>query len=164
MDPKTKELVEAAEARANAATPGPWSNKWDDAVSDDFDGQVAVKSDALGVPLDGIVIGLIWYNGLNVACTRETAEFVAHARADVPALCAIVREQAARLGSFSSALHDAIQLAVEMLPYVDEYFQQKWEYPSDLAKLQRRQTLLADATLSVDELRRALERAEKEKP
>lgn len=92
MDQKTKELVEAAEARANAARLGPW---W---VSGEFVRAAHPNQRFPGV-LD-IADGML----------GEDAEFIAHARQDVPALCAIVREQVAeneRLQARISELENA---------------------------------------------------------
>lgn len=73
----TRARVEGALARANAATEGPW------------------RVDQLG--LDGYVIldAVRWRghtNSLNFGEDRDTAEFVAHARSDVPAMAgALIR-------------------------------------------------------------------------
>lgn len=83
MDPKTKQLVEDAEARAEKATKGPWidTRYHDDELcshvaSTAGDGEREVAFCALGVVEHD-------HNG----------RFIARARTDVPALCSAVREQ-----------------------------------------------------------------------
>ena len=80
MDPKTKQLVDEAEARAAKATPGPWI--------------INSKQEFTGCDIRGSI----------QSATREVllrspgssdADFVfaAHARTDVPVLCLAVKEQ-----------------------------------------------------------------------
>jgi hypothetical protein len=71
MDEQTKRLVEEAEARASKATPGPWAQDNDTAVLH-------------GDPSDG--------EEVCAYCAYDDATFIAHARADIPDLCAKVRE------------------------------------------------------------------------
>lgn len=77
----TEELA-AIEARANAATQGPWAvERWED-----FAGKPSYYVDG----------ALRWREHLNtLSCEgdKDTAEFIAHAREDVPALLAAVRER-----------------------------------------------------------------------
>jgi hypothetical protein len=77
MNEETKKLVTRAEALAKIARPGPW---W---VSGDF-----VRAAAPNTTLPGIV-------DIADGMTEEDAEFIAHARQDVPALCATIREMGA---------------------------------------------------------------------
>lgn len=73
--------LDAIQARVDAATEGPWMCRSDHAVV-----QVA---DSKGEQLAGVVYGPAY---------RPDAEFIAHARTDVPALLALVREQQAQIG------------------------------------------------------------------
>jgi hypothetical protein len=80
VDKETRELVDAAERRAVYAAIGPW-------IVDETNCAVRVHND---IP----AIGVVCRFG-NTPQPRQDAEFIAHARADVPALCAKVREMAA---------------------------------------------------------------------
>lgn len=80
----TQEELEAIEARANAATPGPWE-RWPDDV-DGGDGW-ALVSDADGEP----VVGAHPCPLEQCADAEADYAFIAHARSDVPALIAEVR-------------------------------------------------------------------------
>jgi hypothetical protein len=68
MDPKTKQLVEEAEARAEKATEGPWNACLGGVMTDQEEGVCATK------------------NGADSA-------FIAYARTAMPALCSAIREQ-----------------------------------------------------------------------
>ena len=65
----TEEEIEAIAARAAAATPGPWHKE----PGPD---------------------GYYWYDDLE---TQENGDFIAHARTDVPALVAALREANAKI-------------------------------------------------------------------
>lgn len=97
MTPEERAIVDGARKRASDAPGGPWKNNWRARVNDTFDGHAAVISADPSVSFGGIVIGLIWYDGLNVACSEATAEFIAHARSDVPTLCDLADRQEAEL-------------------------------------------------------------------
>ena len=93
--------LDAIEARANAATPGPWIPLYDSCDCDPDYGcshgqwvhAVSLPTHAVGYessPCDGA--GCIYHSAGEVAdFTRETAEFIAAARTDVTALVAEVR-------------------------------------------------------------------------
>jgi hypothetical protein len=203
MDPKTKQLVEEAEARTAKATEGPWEH--DKTIS----------------PRDYEVVSCLRIpNAPTFEMRSSNAEFIAFAHTDVPALCSAVREQdkrarhaeierdglnreteakatviaslvakleavtlngdvvptnenfvrvamgehhgksemrpeyvqewARRLGpaldiirarvafkvkELEAKLADAIELAAEAIPYASDYFREKYEFESRLAKL-----------------------------
>jgi hypothetical protein len=178
IDPKTKQLVEEAEARAAKATPGPWLN----ASFVSIEGTVYSRHETCNCP--EIVIEI------HDDPFRHNAEFIAHARTDIPALCSAVREQDKRarhaeaerdtfdkrideleaqrheiiqaclgrdvkdalasqvLGLWKSQsklteyaaeleaqLREAVELAAEAVPYVSDYFRDKYEMNDRLAKL-----------------------------
>jgi hypothetical protein len=81
----TDEELQAIEARANAATPGPWEVFAEREVSTEHKALMGCTHDGDGV----------FYE-------REDAEFVAHARADIPALVAEVRRLRGALGRLGS--------------------------------------------------------------
>lgn len=81
--------LDAIEARANAATPGPW-NAWDRGVG--FHIALGDERDDWGRPEDLLPEGLRTDIG-----RRADAEFIAAARTDVPALVAEVRRLRAEL-------------------------------------------------------------------
>ncbi len=100
MDEKTKHLVEAAEKRATKASAGPWV-RWKGG-----DGRCVMQGPAsqntIGTFRGSVPNG----DGQIAECddldsspsrARANAAFIAHARSDVPALCAIVREQDAEI-------------------------------------------------------------------
>lgn len=64
--------IEAIKQRADAATPGPWSSKRETTV------------ELFGDPV------VLWGDGGYCFVTQPTAEFIAHARTDVPVLIAYV--------------------------------------------------------------------------
>ena len=74
MDKETKEFVEACEAVSKKATPGPW-RIWDD---EQWSGIVRLDN--------GMII--------SETAVPENAEFVAHAREDLPKALGIIRAQA----------------------------------------------------------------------
>ena len=77
--------LEAIEARANAATPGPWYNldDWMIHTEPDFEHN--------GIP-NSKVIGTV---------KKADADFIAHSREDIPALLAEVERQAAEIKTLS---------------------------------------------------------------
>ena len=70
--------LDAIEARANAATPGPWAS--------DFAKNTAGFVGAYDVAEGSFIISVV-PNGL----TQENAAFIGHSRTDVPALIAEIR-------------------------------------------------------------------------
>lgn len=76
----TDDELTAIEARANAATPGPWTT------------HVVVHDDGyknMGIEAVAANLTVLGYGG--ILPTRDELEFIAHARTDVPALVAEVR-------------------------------------------------------------------------
>ncbi|WP_032368565.1 hypothetical protein [Rhodococcoides fascians] len=72
----------AIEARLAAATPGPWTvERWED-----FAGKQSYY-------VDGVLRWREHLNTLSCEGDKDTAEFIAHAREDIPALLAAVRER-----------------------------------------------------------------------
>lgn len=106
MDKETKEFVEACEARATKATPGPW--------------------ETCGASDNKCRCGLIWSipedmppftahaadDDAGAFFTHEqrcaNAEFVAHAREDLPRALRIIREQAAEIQRLRKAEFDRL--------------------------------------------------------
>jgi len=76
--------LEAIEARANAATPGPWTNRADHGEGDQWCAWVDRDGNAGPIEICGDV-------------TEADAEFIAHAREDVPRLIASHREKDAEI-------------------------------------------------------------------
>lgn len=81
--------LDEIEAEAERATPGPWKN--------------TSASWVIKTPL-----GEEYYQS---GATVEDAIFIAHARANIPALCALAREQAAEI----ERMHREIEEAIECL-------------------------------------------------
>ncbi|WP_322544444.1 hypothetical protein U2G91_15730 [Rhodococcoides fascians] len=95
----------AIEARAAAATEGPWAvERWED-----FAGKPSYYVDG----------ALRWREHLNtLSCEgdKDTAEFIAHAREDVPALLAAVRERDNTIARIREVLDDYDGLNAEPIP------------------------------------------------
>jgi hypothetical protein len=87
----TTDQLADIEARADAATDGPWNI----AVSEDRKWAL-VLADA-GTADERIVVRSI---------SDDDAEFIAHARTDIPALLAMVREQRERLDTADALIRD----------------------------------------------------------
>ncbi len=98
--------LDAIERTARAATPGTWRNHWDVDEEDAADEHVIVSSDAphtdsssITRTSDGgtLVVGVLYYDGHHVACTRENAEHITSASPrTVMALIARLRAAEAR--------------------------------------------------------------------
>jgi len=97
----------AIEARANAATEGPW-------YVDDAEQTVRAQEYAGEIIYDRSAEHSSEWEGF-----KPTAEFIAHARTDVPALLAKVREQAAQLDKVR-ALADRAEMHGNHTLYVHE--------------------------------------------
>jgi len=97
--------LDAIEARAKAATPGPWfrvdppwgDSNWVNAQFEDPHGGLFI-ADCEAQENDGESEGN----------APADAEFIAHARTDVPALFAAVRERDAEIARLRDALGDAV--------------------------------------------------------
>lgn len=83
--------LEAIEARANAASPGPWENEKDNRV---------IRWDEIGPHRGEVILETKHFP----ASTGRDCEFIAHARQDIPALIAEVR----RLRSSNEGLRSAL--------------------------------------------------------
>jgi hypothetical protein len=82
LEPSTH--IDAIEARANAATPGPWwAEEHRHTITGDAEWVVWMREDKMS---DNTILG------------EEDAEFIAHAREDVPKLIAEVRRLQAKIG------------------------------------------------------------------
>ena len=76
--------LKALRELATRATPGPWHDKWDDVAHrarEDPDDQAVIVADhdastKAGGPIDGVVVGLLWYDGWNVAVRKADAAFI----------------------------------------------------------------------------------------
>ena len=118
----TTDQLAAIEARAEAASPGPW----DAARGANADGTTyattyAEKTEFLAVSLNNnrSPLWLVASDEVIPAATgdgpraRANAEFIAHARMDVPALLALVREQQAKLREAQAAAWDEASRAIK---------------------------------------------------
>ncbi|OZE77191.1 hypothetical protein CH305_18310 [Rhodococcus sp. 15-649-2-2] len=88
----------AIAARADAATVGPW--------------EVATSRDvysAVIAPAGGATVGMDFESDAN-------AEFIAHAREDVPALLAVLRERDNTIARVRDVLDDYDHLGIEPIP------------------------------------------------
>ena len=82
------EQLDTIQSRADAATEGPWDSIGGDVVQS-YD--LAIRTGEYSLERVGIIPG---------EYVRENdAEFIAHARTDVPALLALAREQAATIAA-----------------------------------------------------------------
>ena len=95
--------LEAIEARAKAAAPGPWSQK---------PNPFACAPEITNGERD-IAKVLLWMGSEDCEAFKN-ADFIAHAREDIPALLAEVRRQAAEIASVT-AERDALKEALELM-------------------------------------------------
>lgn len=111
--------IAAMEARARAATEGPWRSNWRiDDREDRLDDIATVSSVSSAVPdSQRMVVGILWYDGLHSACRENDAEFIAHARTDVPALIAEVRrlQREVAAGRRAQATIKALQQTIDWM-------------------------------------------------
>ncbi len=96
--------LDALQALADAATPGPWTDHWANDERSDL-GEAAIVSGP-GTGLEGIVVGTLYYDGLHTACRAEDAAFIAAARTAVPELIAEVRALRAEVERLRDALEN----------------------------------------------------------
>lgn len=110
--------VAAIQARADAATPGPWTTRADGAdgfyTADDY------------YDIDGADDATVAYGGAFEdggphvgACSRVDAEFIAHARTDVPALLA---ENVRLEADLAVAVHEATTTRAAAAEISDEAY------------------------------------------
>ncbi len=106
--------LDAIKARAAAATPGPWYVERGGEHGDPFWAIAAILRDPYGD------------NSLSCGSDREVAEFIAHARTDVPALVAEVERLEAALLAADRVISDGAdkQLVVYACPVHGEV----WRY------------------------------------
>lgn len=83
-------FLQEVEARANKATPGPW-----------FDSRY--HDDQLGPHIEGLDERPVAFCSLGAKEHSENGAFIANARADIPRLVAIVREQATEIAALKTA-------------------------------------------------------------
>ncbi len=81
--PVTDEDLDVIEARAAAATPGPWRSTWEDdnrpPLVDSCDDEIVVE--AVGrTGGERLVVGTMYYDGRWPACTEPNSAFIAAAR------------------------------------------------------------------------------------
>lgn len=86
--------IDTIEARANAATPGPWKHKEGTLV---WFGTILVSRSWFGREADGVA----------------DAEFIAHAREDIPALIASHREKDVEIAKLHAQVSSLEQVCVE---------------------------------------------------
>jgi hypothetical protein len=69
-----------------AATPRPWRDTWDQVADGRVEDQFAIVTDAASDPLGGCVVGLIEYDGENVAVRKGDAALIVAAVNALPSL------------------------------------------------------------------------------
>jgi len=108
--------LDAIEARAKAATPGPWNYEHDTEL------EKGCRCGSCLEPIDGrMIVESRKHDMVAVADAR----FIAHAREDVPALIAELRrlrEENARLKAFAEAVVENFDCDCEELPTGDTCF------------------------------------------
>jgi len=105
------------EARAQAATEGPWEPE--PTRAGDYMPYYGVKSLAKGW---NVVHARVDWEGFGHGSRQADAEFIAHAREDIPALLAMVREQRARLDAATAILDEWASYK----PFPDADDDQRW--------------------------------------
>lgn len=103
--------LDEIQSRAEAATPGPW-DKWDD--SDDVS--------VIFVPHKGTIAKTCQAWGEH---HQDNAAFIAHVRADVPALCQELRDARKALKITELALKRACEGIADCKQYAGEYLAEK---------------------------------------
>ena len=93
--------LEAIESRVNAATPGPWHTKLGDGVT--FDIQAVVTS------ATGEICGHRQLGYRDARNYENNADFIAHAREDIPALLAEVKRQADEIEAVTAERDAAVE-------------------------------------------------------
>ena len=96
-EPLTPDKLDAIAARADAATEGPWSASVIDGTGDVY------GPDGMGVA----------YDCEGGCASEEDAEFIAHARSDVPALVEEVRRLRAALVELSGATDHLLDVGLD---------------------------------------------------
>lgn len=119
----TTDQIDAIQARADAATEGPW--KWGEETSEWGDCgpnlETVKRGQVYGDGSQGaadLIIGSWGHDANGITVEDANAEFIAHARTDVPALLALVRDQQARLDKVREWCDtNEYPTAVDDLPY-----------------------------------------------
>jgi hypothetical protein len=109
--------LDAIKARADAATPGPWA--WDNRGDKCDDIQLGVACDAKENPLTGYFDDddAIYVEQVAESLSRAAdADFIAHARTDVPALCDAVERLTADLSAAVAELAAWKRAETERVP------------------------------------------------
>jgi hypothetical protein len=140
--------VDAARARAAAATPGPWEVEITGGVDVTGEGWTNIEIQ-FNDPLEtnaGLMMG-------EHECAEADAVFIAAARSDVPALADEVERLRAQVELANStlmaerdaALAEVTRLRAALLEaaddvqswgaYAGEYFQEKWDLAGDIARI-----------------------------
>ena len=109
MSDMTPERLDAIEARADSATPGPWTKKPPERLTD---------GPAAGM-LPGVCIAAtspskqnrVYANPPGGQFPSADQNFIAHARTDVPDLCAEVRRLCAERDAWRTAIKDSRDVA-----------------------------------------------------
>jgi hypothetical protein len=98
-----RDLLGEIEARVNAAAVGPW--RWDDNFGEKGDTGTALTND-VGTEIIGAYNWHCCSYRDEPTVDDDSAAFIAHARTDIPALLAMVREQRARLDAIDAQVRD----------------------------------------------------------
>jgi len=99
------------EARVNAAAVGPW--RWDENFGEKGDTGTALTNDA-GTEIIGAYNWHCCSYRDEPTVDEASAEFIAHARADIPALLAMVRERARHAREQARKLNAVTSIAVKL--------------------------------------------------
>lgn len=112
--------LDAIEARASAATEGPW-------LADE--GVFVLKPDRPGFAYDGTIIARVFRDDFGLVEEADT-EFIAAARTDVPALVARVRGLEAQRDA-ALAIHERRESSGEdIYDYCSECYNDVWPCPT----------------------------------
>lgn len=130
----TPEQLAAIEARAKAATEGPWylrTNRHPDTRGRKW-GWISIYP-----PLSNSQDGVPGVRGEWTESTpsQKNLAFIAHARTDIPTLLAAYRSKEAECARLREALRDARDMVADWAAYASEYYQKKWRLDEDLAKI-----------------------------
>ena len=110
-EPLTDEQLDEIEARANAATPGPWH--WEDWAEDDGDNRfalVAPPETRPGGPSEWFPdLGHLLIQDEDHNISEQDRAFIAHAREDVPRLIAELRAARQMNAALAQALKGHLQ-------------------------------------------------------
>lgn len=109
MQPLSSEELQAINERCERATPGPWSNPWEETEELLKDGIFAASGPGRSA---SVVVEADWWNG-PVLCVKEPdASFIASARTDVPRLLYSLKQARKENEKLNQAL-DRTQTALQ---------------------------------------------------